>query len=186
METQIRTRRRAQPNEPTPGVRHRTKKPPSPQPTDGTGEYEVGYKKPPKNTRFKAGQSGNPKGRPKGSKNLKTLVAEELNDTVDIREGGRRKVVRKRDVIVKQLVKKGMEGEDRSIETLLKLDDAYEQDVKAEQAVAESTERAGSLSRTESDILAEFEAGVRAKVEREAQHRKTADTDEQDAGEDAT
>jgi hypothetical protein len=28
-------------------------------------DYEIGYKKPPRHTRFKKGQSGNPKGRPK-------------------------------------------------------------------------------------------------------------------------
>jgi Family of unknown function (DUF5681) len=30
------------------------------------GDYEVGYGKPPARSRFSKGQSGNPKGRPKG------------------------------------------------------------------------------------------------------------------------
>ena len=186
METPIRTRRRVQPDEPTPRVRHRTKKPPSPPPTDGAGDYEVGYKKPPKNTRFKAGQSGNPSGRSKGSKNLKTLVGKELNDSVDIREGGRRKVVSKRDVVAKQLVKKGMEGHDRSIEALLRLDDELDQMAKAEQAAAEAVERSEPLSSTERDILADFEIGLRAKIKREMEHRKIDDADEPDTDEDAT
>ena len=42
------------------------------------GNYFVGYCRPPEATRFKQGHSGNPKGRPKGSKNLRTLFAEEL------------------------------------------------------------------------------------------------------------
>ncbi len=45
-----------------------------------TGGYDVGYRKPPKHTRFKPGQSGNPRGRPKGTKNLKTDLIEELGE----------------------------------------------------------------------------------------------------------
>ncbi len=155
-------------------------------PDEGDGDYEVGYKKPPKNTRFKAGQSGNPGGRPKGSKSLKNLVGKELNDNVDIREGGRLKAVNKRVVVAKQLVKKGMEGHDRSIETILRLDDELEQIANAEQAAAEAAEKAEPLTLTERDILADLEAGLRAKIEREIEHRKIDDPDEPDTEEDAS
>ena len=52
-------------------------------------DYEVGYRKPPKHTQFKEGQSGNPAGRPKGTNNLKTDLIEELGEQILIREGDR-------------------------------------------------------------------------------------------------
>ena len=42
----------------------------------------VGYGKPPKETRFKPGRSGNPRGRPKGSKNFNTILAKRLQELV--------------------------------------------------------------------------------------------------------
>ena len=53
-------------------------KPPKRSKKSSDGNHSVGYGRPPEATRFKPGQSGNPKGRPKGSKNLRTLFAEEL------------------------------------------------------------------------------------------------------------
>jgi hypothetical protein len=86
-------------------------------------EYEIGYRKPPRSTRFKPGQSGNPKGRPRGAKNLLTLIDEELSSKVAVTEGGKRSVLPKRAVIAKQLVKKAAEGDPRTLQMLLKLPD---------------------------------------------------------------
>jgi Family of unknown function (DUF5681) len=61
-------------------------------PRDNEGDYEVGYGRPPRHTRFVKGQSGNPRGRPPGAKNLSSLLGEALNETVIVTEnGGRRK-----------------------------------------------------------------------------------------------
>ena len=66
--------------------------------------YEVGYGKPPQHTRFVRGQIGNPKGRPKGSKNFKTLLLAELMTVLPIVENNRRKKITKQGAVVKQLV----------------------------------------------------------------------------------
>jgi hypothetical protein len=70
------------------------------RPDDNERDYEVGYGKPPRHTRFKKGQSGNPRGRPKESKNLATLLKEALNEHVIVAEnGGRRKITMRESVI---------------------------------------------------------------------------------------
>ena len=73
-------------------------------PREKRRDYEVGYGKPPRYTWFQKGQSGNPRGRPCGSKNLKTLLSEALNEPVIITENGRRRKITKREAIVREVV----------------------------------------------------------------------------------
>lgn len=84
--------------------------------------YEVGFGRPPQHSRFKNGQSGNPKGRPKGSKNLQTLLREELDQKVQVTENGRPKLMSKRRIAVRQQVDKAVKGEHRAFAVLVKLD----------------------------------------------------------------
>ena len=63
-------------------------------------DYEVGYGKPPKRTRYKPGQSGNPKGRPKGSKSRRAVIDEILDTKVVVTIGGKRRKVTKWHLIV--------------------------------------------------------------------------------------
>jgi hypothetical protein len=67
----------------------------------GSGGYPVGYGKPPKHTQFKPGKSGNPQGRPKGTKNLKTDLAEELCEKILVHEGGQARKLSKQRALVK-------------------------------------------------------------------------------------
>jgi hypothetical protein len=55
----------------------------------------VGYKWPPQSSRFKTGRSGNPKGRPKGGRNLKTDLAALMKKRIPVREGGELRVVKR-------------------------------------------------------------------------------------------
>lgn len=79
---------------------------------------EVGYKKPPEATRFKPGESGNPKGRPKGAKNFATAIEEELKARITINENGKRRKISKREAIAKQLVNKAASGDSKAIPLL--------------------------------------------------------------------
>ena len=81
---------------------------------------QVGFKKPPRKTRFKRGKSGNPNGRPRGSKNFETVLGAELDCQVPVLENGKRKKVSKRQAIAKQLVNKAAGGDLKAAQTVLK------------------------------------------------------------------
>lgn len=51
--------------------------------------YDIGYGRPPRAYRFNPGQSGNPRGRPKGVKNEATILHQLLHRKIEVREGGR-------------------------------------------------------------------------------------------------
>jgi hypothetical protein len=83
--------------------------------------YEVGFGKPPKGTRFKKGCSGNPNGRPKGSRNLATDLAAELEEKITIREDGKQRRVSKQRGWIKSLMAKALQGNVRASIALLAL-----------------------------------------------------------------
>lgn len=79
------------------------------------------YRNPPESTRFKPGQSGNPNGRPKGSKNLKTVVDKELRKRVTVNENGKPRQVPKLELIIQRLVHDAIKGQHRAADLLLRL-----------------------------------------------------------------
>jgi hypothetical protein len=64
--------------------------------------YEVGYGRPPKDKQFKPGQSGNSKGRRKGSKSYSQIVKEVFCEELTIMENGRRLKVMALEVMLKK------------------------------------------------------------------------------------
>jgi uncharacterized protein DUF5681 len=95
----------------------------TPPPGNGGGDddYEVGYRKPPKHSRFQPGRSGNPEGRPKGSKNLKTLFERELSERIVVREDGRAMEISRLHAIVKSWVLRAMKGDAKAMSLLINM-----------------------------------------------------------------
>ena len=90
---------------------------------DKKRDYEVGYGKPPKRTQFQPGQSGNPKGRRKGSGNFNGYVQHALSERISFTQDGRRQNITKLQLIATQLVNSAVKGNLKSIEFLLRLMD---------------------------------------------------------------
>lgn len=84
----------------------------------GAKTERVGYRNPPEQTRFRPGQSGNPKGRPKGTLNMSTVLERTLREKVIINENGRRKVISKLQAAYTQLINKAASGDLKAVQLL--------------------------------------------------------------------
>ena len=120
-------------------------------PRDKKRDYEVGYGKPPCETRFRKGQSGNPRGRPCGAKNLKTRVREALKEPVLVTENGRRRKVTKGEAIITQLVNRAANADLRAVKILLDL----LRDIEAETEPAAET---SAFSEADEKVLEQLRA----------------------------
>jgi hypothetical protein len=130
--------------------------------THGDSEYAVGYRKPPRNTQFQPGQSGNPRGRPRGSKNLATLIERELSTRVAVTEGGRQRTLSKRAVIAKRFVNKAAEGDLRTLQTLFKVQET----ALTEPAPIQSDGEEEHLSPDDRAILRAYESRLMQRLEK--------------------
>lgn len=74
----------------------------------------VGYKNPPVHGRFKPGRSGNPRGRPSGSRNTATILNEILLQTISVRQGGRRTRMSRLEIMIRAAVRKAVQGDSRA------------------------------------------------------------------------
>ena len=72
---------------------------------------EVGYGKPPKESQFKAGTSGNPKGRPKGSKNLHSIVLKGSRELVQVTGPRGSRKITKLEAVIAQIGNKAAKGD---------------------------------------------------------------------------
>src|SRR5947207_1235071 len=83
--------------------------------------YKVGYCKPPRSTRFTKGKSGNPKGRAKGARNLKTDLEEELRERIAVKIGGRSAKLSKQRALIKAIISRAIGGDAKATTAALAL-----------------------------------------------------------------
>ena len=113
------------------------RKPPRRPGTDAP--YEIGYCKPPKHSRFKPGQSGNPQGRPRGQRNFGTAVRDAANRKITMREGERTRNVSKMDGIIEVTLNKALQGDFKAVAAFIQFARcAGLMDEKVEPATTES------------------------------------------------
>ncbi|WP_052223576.1 DUF5681 domain-containing protein [Novosphingobium malaysiense] len=117
--------------------------------------YEVGYGKPPVRTRFKPGQSGNPRGRPKGAKSLNTIVRETLGGKLAVRTSEGTRKISKIEAVLQKTLEKALKGDARAQFELMKL---WRVAVPDAPEAADAAENGASLSSADLAILAAFEA----------------------------
>ena len=112
----------------------------------GDDDDEAGYGKPPKSGMFKKGQSGNPKGRPKGVKNFQTELRSVLRSKVTVTEAGKLKSVSVVEAALMRLREKALKGDQRALEILL----GY---ARESSGASDARSRERQLSKLEQDIL---------------------------------
>ncbi len=89
-------------------------------------EQKVGYCQPPEHSRFKKGQSGNPKGRPKGTINMNTILKKTLSETIDVEENGETKTISKMEAAVRKLIDEAIAGDMQAFRVLSVLTQALQ------------------------------------------------------------
>ncbi len=99
--------------------------------------YKVGYGKPPEATRFRPGQSGNPRGRPQGAKNkrpalheerMKAIILDEAYRTITVRDGDRNVSIPMAQAVIRSLAVNAAKGQHRAQRLFAELVSATERD----------------------------------------------------------
>jgi Family of unknown function (DUF5681) len=91
-------------------------------------DYETGYKKPPKHSRFQRGNCANPYGR-RGKKERRTaaeIFNEVMNQIAEYREGGKAKRAPRIELLIKRLGAAALKGDVSAAANLLMLREKFE------------------------------------------------------------
>jgi len=136
--------------------------------SDSEDAYQVGPGKPPLQTRFRKGQSGNPRGRK--AKNLPALLADALNERVYVTVDAKRRRITKREAVITQLVNKSAGADLRATKMLIDM----LKEIERKTGMAPPEARAATPA--DEEVLASFAARLRKswEWEQETRHREAA------------
>lgn len=90
-------------------------------PMDDRDDYDVGYGKPPKHTRFRKGQSGNPAGKKRPREAPGQIWQRLLQETVTVTENGRKRVMSKLELVLSQMINKAASGNEKHVKFFLEM-----------------------------------------------------------------
>ena len=90
-------------------------------PLPDPGDEAVGYKRPPRQHRWKPGQSGNPRGRRKGARGFKGDRDRMLDLLVHATEDGARRTLTTQEAALRALRKKALGGDIRALDRVIDL-----------------------------------------------------------------
>ena len=156
--------------------------------SDGTGgdDYEIGYRKPPKHTRWKKGQSGNKNGRPKkklGASDIERAFDEALGDSLAVNDNGRVRRIKKLKAFTIQTVNKALKGHHPSANLLMA---HYARRVAGGPEESGSTSTADGFKAEMEALFAEITAKSQPAVAPQSEAKKADDTEDDVAPPDET
>jgi hypothetical protein len=96
------------------------KNPASPHPTDA-----VGYRRPPRHSQFQPGCSGNPKGRPKGSRSALAIFQDIIRQKITVTENGRTRRIPVVEAMLRRLLNDALRGDEKALKLCLPLIERY-------------------------------------------------------------
>ena len=89
-------------------------------------DYEVGYGRPPKQTRFAKGQSGNPRGRPKAQKEGAADISALLDEPITVKTAGQTQTMSPFEASIRKLAKKAVDGDITAAIKFIRLCEEYD------------------------------------------------------------
>lgn len=92
----------------------------------------VGYRRPPKSGQFKKGVSGNPGGRPRGSRNMRSVFRDVMRQKISVTENGKTRRIPALEVMLRRLANEAMRSDPRALRLILPMIERYADATEAE------------------------------------------------------